>query len=130
MYLRTMNDRELITHLRATDDDLTRSEAEREMLDRFERLVDAAEESAPFTAVLDSFEIDADALRLLLEAHPAEAADMAAMLAQLHDADIHDADSVTAVLQIADQMQQIANDRGDVLTALIELFNHPYLNKE
>lgn len=130
MYLNMLNDRELIAHMHATEDELTRTEAERRMLERFERLVEAAEESAPINEVADNFDINAEKLRAILESHPAGADDVAAMLAKLNDADIHDAEGVAAVLHIVDQMQQIANDRGDVLTALIELFNHPYLNKE
>lgn len=129
MYLSMLDDKELIAHLRATENELTRTDAERELLERFERLTAAAEETAPVVALLEEFDIDAQDIRNVFEAHPAEPEDLAAMLNALYEADIIDTDGISARIYVTNFVRRLA-DRRKTFDSLIELFDHPHISKE
>ena len=82
-----MSDEHLIAALHAEHSDLTRTDTETELLKRFEAKCGAT--SDELLDLIDEYEIEADWLRDLLEAHPASIKNITEMLGALNDAEIN-----------------------------------------
>lgn len=112
----SMDDAHLVAALLSEMDSLTSTDTERELLARVERLLD--EQDPQITAVVEDFEIEADDLRAVVESHPANLKEMAELLGLLNDEEIHDADSLKALIAFRRDFQALANDMGDTATRL------------
>lgn len=119
MYLPSLSDAELVAHGNATADSLTQSDLERELLKRLEARVE--HDTLPLIQIAEEFDIDPEALRAVLEAHPGDLNDYKALLAKLSDYDIHTVAHLEEQIERSHKFYDIANDAGDALARLAAL---------
>ena len=119
MYLPSLSDAELCAHVDATLDSMTSTEIERELLKRLEARVE--HDTTPLIQLAEEFDIDPEALRAVLEAHPGDLNDYKALLAKLSDYDIHTVAQLEEQIERSRKFYDIANDAGDALARLAAL---------
>ena len=119
MYLPSLSDAELCAHVDATLDSMTSTEIERELLKRLEARVE--HDTTPLIQLAEEFDIDPEALRAVLEAHPGDLNDYKALLAKLSDYDIHTVAQLEEQIERSRKFYDIANDAGDALSRLAAL---------
>ena len=119
MYLPSLSDAELVTHADATLDAMTSTELERELIKRLEARVSA--DTLPVIQIAEEFDIDPEALRAVLEAHPGDLNDYKALLAKLNDYDIHTLADLEHQIERSRKFYDIASDAGDALARLAAL---------
>ncbi len=93
-----MTDDHLIASLRVEAGPLTSTPAEMELLDRLEAAIDQLDENKEMSDLAESFSFDADDLRPILEAHPADLDEIAKMLTLLNDAEIMNAEQLKGLI--------------------------------
>lgn len=120
--LQAMSLPHLLSAAHAEIDSLTSTPLELELLRRVEELAQDVDAAEGFLTLVDEYEIKAEDVRTLIEAHPeAELTDMAKLLSALNDADIHTVEDLQAILQSLSQFRELANDAGDVFNRLADL---------
>lgn len=133
MNLRTLSNNEFLCYASNEIDELTSSEIERELLRRMEALDTDAFEALQETELsaddlhqlgeaLESFDVSevVELLGFLLE-HNIDAKPLKAMLQELDNAGITEADELKEALELGTKFQSLANDAGDVFTRLTTL---------
>lgn len=120
-FLKAMSTEHLIAAAHAEIDSLTSTALELELLNRLESLHDSASDAQPIADLLDEFELNAEDVRPVIESHPASLEVMAALLSLLNDHDIHTANQLKQLIELADKFRDLAIDAGDLFTRLNDL---------
>lgn len=118
--MRSMDDGHLLAAARCELDPLTSTPLERELLDRFERCAPGISTVGDQMAVLDEYEVSADDLRELLEAHPASFHTCAQMLIALNDASITDLAKLKNAIALLDVLGDEDIDTPERLRAELD----------
>lgn len=119
---KTMGDEHLLAAARAEADPLTSTALELELIERFETLLNETAKVAPIAKLLDEYEVGADDLRAVMDSHPANLKDQAALLSMLNDQDIHEPEQLKGLIDLASEFRALANDAEDFVDRLHNLF--------
>jgi hypothetical protein len=133
---------QFIAALHAERNPLVVTDAESELLRRFEALVDDSDDVEPIREVLDEYDVSADEIRLIANATSASWEESAEMLKKLSDEDIDTPDKLGAALsllavldahgidspeelrteiELAQQLRELAKDAGDTFARASQL---------
>lgn len=119
--LKMMDDGHAIAVLRAEMDDLTSTPLELFLLDWVESLLDDG--TGAHKEVAEEYDLDATDIEKLGDALIENAANSAALLSALGEADILTPEALAEILEFRSTFVAVANDSGDSFTRLNDLIN-------
>ncbi len=120
-HLKALTNEELARALYVEQDALTSSDAEVELLTRFEALLDEQSANQPIADLIGKYEVSAADMKAVIESHPGSLKDQAALLALLNGEDIHEPDQLKELLDLVSKFRALASDAGDFFTRLNDL---------
>lgn len=121
MNLRILSNEEFLRYAYTQIDDLTSSDIERELLRRLETAEAQMEEAEGFLALAAEYDLTAEDVRSIIEAHPGTAKELAELLALLDEHGVLFIGELKTLLTQADNFRSLANDAGDVFSRLHSL---------
>lgn len=118
MNLSSVPTNELLRRAYAELDELTSTDLERELLRRLETAEAQMEEAEGFLALAAEYDLTAEDVRSIIEAHPGTAKELAELLALLDEHGVLFIGELKTLLTQADNFRSLANDAGDVFSRL------------
>lgn len=122
MNLSSVPTNELLRRAYAEIDLLTSADLERELLRRLEASEDDTQNAQGFLALAQEYDLKAEEMRAIVEAHVGSSQEIADLLALLNERDIHRTDDLEELLDNADEFRSLANDAGSIFSRLNTLF--------